>query len=1144
MNSKLIKYMLLLALLSFLNIEAVRSADSYITVNSINHPAPGYMFLGDGDVSNSIFNNYGNLIDSAKVRRLPAGLDFRFQSSGVLTFCDPRSAKYYSLDKEYNIVDTFYVRNGFGTDVHEFILNADGSYFLLAIEKIQVDMSKLVANGKPNAIIDNEIIQKYNSQNQLVWSWSCYENLPIMDCVDDPSEVDLTQVTVDPYHVNSLDVDTDGNLLVSLRNFNELLKINPNDNKIIWRMGGSKSKNNQFDFVNDNIDGFTGFSHTHDAKWLDNGNLLVFDNGNTRTNKFSRAVEYKVTESTKKVEKVWEYSPTPKIYAPIMCGAQRLENGNTFITFGNFIFEADKYGNTLFNATKTGGLIYRGYKYQYKMFSVQKDIAVPATVDFNEVSNNTSATVTFNNVETPGYMSVSRYPYKPERYVFQDLEPSKIINQRWVVESSFNFIGKMSIDLNSFSDYDKSDSIVAYIREDEDKGSFIKIESVHSKITGIITLDLAQEGEIILASYDQVGTSTLKIISPRNGDIVSNKTNFTWYKIPSAQYYEFQLSPNNDFSQLLVNELSLTSNTYTVSNLENVKSYYFRARAKLGSVTSKWSEVWQIKVLLATPKQLLPINNAKKVLLDSKLNWNKVFAAKDYQVQVCKDSLVPKFVLNKFNLTDTTLTLDSLNYYTKYFWRVRANTTDVKSNWSAYTGFRTELAIPEIKQPVINSTVSSSVVLDFDRATGIDFYQAMVSNDSTFVSSNLVLISAKQQTATLNLASNKRYHIKLRALALDDTSRWSEPIAFNTVMAKPKQVIPLNNDIIFTDKLDFKIVGNSEATSYELNLVSEDADKGTQLFDSVFTFSSVTFSLDGIQFNTRNNWRVRAVNDFGKSNWTEFFSFVKMRENNLQTPTLLLPIDNKINASINGLLTWNLDSKDLDYKVEISESESFDSIIIDKIISEAKFYYSNLKYGTKYYWRIASTKDNNFSKWSEVRNFTTKSINVISAPNLILPKMNDTIDINAGQFVWENLSNAESYHFQIAYDESFANVLTDEANLKSYEYTESKLNPGKKYYWRVQAKYRDSLNYGEWSEVSFFSSMSETNVEEEIVSNYTQIDLLNDYGLFDYLGKEINIEKKVYENINELEEILKANIYFLIPKNFEKRKKVIKIVTY
>jgi len=1136
----------LLVLLLFVKTNAEEPERTYLIVNSINNPAPGYMFFGDGEVSTSIFNNYGKLIDSAQVRSLPPGLDLRFQSNGILTFCASRNRKYYSLDENYKIVDTFYVTNGYDTDIHEFLLNKDGSYFLIALENIPVDMSKLVANGKSNAIVENQIIQKYNAQKQLVWSWSCHANLPVTDCVDDPDEVNLTQITVDPYHVNSLDLDSDGNLLVSIRNFNELIKINPNDGKIIWRMGGSKSKNNQFDFTNDVIDGFTGFSHTHNAHWLKNGNLLLFDNGNTRQNKFSRAVEYKVNESTKKVEKVWEYSTTPKIFAPVMCGAQRLDNGNTFITFGNLIYEADKNSNTVFDATKTGGLIYRGYKYIHKMFSVQKDIAATGTFDFNDANNLTSSTMSFQNVETPGYLNVSRYPYKPERYTFQDLEPSKMINQRWVVESNFNFVSKLTIDLNAFTDYDKTDSIVAYIREDEDKGSFTKLISTFNNFTGKITIDLTKEGEIILSSFDQVGSTTLKMITPRNGDVVGNSAKFTWYKVPSAQQYEFQLSTKDDFSQLIVNELSLTSNSFSVSNLANGKSYYFRARAKLGNITSKWSEVWKVNVMLTTPLQLIPKNNSKQVLLNDKLVWNKVATAIDYQVQVTKDTNSAIFVLNKFAIADSSLSLDSIINNTKYSWRVRSSNTDVKSNWSAYKTFRTEIRIPEIKLPLNNSTVNSSFNLDFDRSAGIEFYQVMISKDSNFTPNTLTLLSGKQQTAILNLESNQKYFLKLRAIAIDDTSRWANAIAVNTLLAKPKLLIPVNNDIINESNVKFEITSIMSATSYEINLISETKNGLNKLIDTNFSTNSTSFTLENIQDGTKNSWRARAVNSLEKSEWTSYFIFLKEAKNNLQAPLLLLPENNALNTSVNGFISWaGTNVVGVKYKVVISQSISFDSLHADELEEENNnYYYSNLKFGTKYYWKVATEKDNVFSKWSETRNFTTKSVDLISSPNLFIPKLNDTIDIKENQFIWEEIVNAGFYHLQIAKDINFNNLLTNEENLLAYTYKESKLELGNKYYWRVQVKQSDSLKYGDWSVISEFYTLSETNIIEGDEELQTRINLNEDYTLYDYLGKEIYTKYQMYENINELKESLKSNIYFLVPKNIEKKKKVLKIVTY
>lgn len=64
---------------------------------------------------------------------------------------------------------------------------------------------------------------------------------------------------------------------------------------------------------------------------------MIFDNGTYRENialNFSRVIE--VNRASKKV--VWEYTDTPpqNFFSPYISGAQRLRNGNTLITEGNY----------------------------------------------------------------------------------------------------------------------------------------------------------------------------------------------------------------------------------------------------------------------------------------------------------------------------------------------------------------------------------------------------------------------------------------------------------------------------------------------------------------------------------------------------------------------------------------------------------------------------------------------------------------------------------------------------------------------------------------------------------------------------------------------------------------------------------------
>ena len=74
-------------------------------------------------------------------------------------------------------------------------------------------------------------------------------------------------------HGNSIDVDYDDNLILSNRRSNEIIKIIDKNGEVIWIMGGL----NEFQFINDS---FNGPAAQHDVTRLDNGNILVFDNGN------------------------------------------------------------------------------------------------------------------------------------------------------------------------------------------------------------------------------------------------------------------------------------------------------------------------------------------------------------------------------------------------------------------------------------------------------------------------------------------------------------------------------------------------------------------------------------------------------------------------------------------------------------------------------------------------------------------------------------------------------------------------------------------------------------------------------------------------------------------------------------------------
>jgi hypothetical protein len=186
-----------------------------------------------------------------------------------------------------------------------------------------VDMSQIIQGGNPNATVVGLIVQEIDENNNVVFQWRSWDHFAITDALHQ----NLLAQYIDCVHGNAIEIDNDGNLIISSRHLDEITKINRATGDIIWRFGGL---NNQFTFMGDTLK----FTYQHAIRRISNGNVTLFDNGNFHTPKFSRAVEYSLDEINKTATVVWEYRHNPDYYGLAMGYVQRLPNGNTLISWG------------------------------------------------------------------------------------------------------------------------------------------------------------------------------------------------------------------------------------------------------------------------------------------------------------------------------------------------------------------------------------------------------------------------------------------------------------------------------------------------------------------------------------------------------------------------------------------------------------------------------------------------------------------------------------------------------------------------------------------------------------------------------------------------------------------------------------------
>lgn len=236
------------------------------------------------------------------------------------------------MDSTFTVKDTLDSADGFDLDVHDLQFLPNGNYLLLAQETRIMNLTAYhffgfnhTSQGSANAEVTGVVIQEFDENKNLVWEWKGHDHFAFDD-VD--SLFLLSPTKVDWTHANAVELDNDGNILLSCRHFDEITKINRQTGDIIWRFGG---KRNQFSCSNDPLE----FSGQHDIRRISNGHITILDNGTHLTPPLARALEYDLDEDVKSASLVWGYSYNNSLYSVAVGSHQALPNGNHLIDFGS-----------------------------------------------------------------------------------------------------------------------------------------------------------------------------------------------------------------------------------------------------------------------------------------------------------------------------------------------------------------------------------------------------------------------------------------------------------------------------------------------------------------------------------------------------------------------------------------------------------------------------------------------------------------------------------------------------------------------------------------------------------------------------------------------------------------------------------------
>jgi arylsulfate sulfotransferase len=357
--------------------------DPVLTVTDKNNPTEGTILLAPFNTSNPnagylyILDKNGNIIKSRKTNSYAVNFQkWTINGTTRYTYTEFNPNGYHiknvlyvsgddvvldeNLDeiKRYNFLpDSGHAATQNLADSHDFIFLGDDHYIAMTYYEKNVTNIPAYLKPVPGVKVAAPVIQEVNN-GQIVWEWDATDYPEFYTSSQEWNIFGDSVNTQDYIHMNSLFIDPkDNNLIISLRNLNQVIKVDRKSGNIIWRLGGINS-----DF---NLTPEQGFLRQHHVTLTDSGKtLLIFDNGEIDQRPQTRIVEIQIDEANRKV---LSFKATPvanNVFTQYMGSVQK--RGNTYFIgggTGNYVMEMEQNTGKILFQVKINQPTYRAFKY-------------------------------------------------------------------------------------------------------------------------------------------------------------------------------------------------------------------------------------------------------------------------------------------------------------------------------------------------------------------------------------------------------------------------------------------------------------------------------------------------------------------------------------------------------------------------------------------------------------------------------------------------------------------------------------------------------------------------------------------------------------------------------------------------------------
>ena len=349
-----------------------------VTQNSAQ-VAPGLIFLTPsplgqlpaGEVSSIGPEIVDNLGRPVWFLPLPSGniaADLRvqtYQGNPVLTWAQgtgfqvtqPGSNVDYIMDTSYNVVATVQAGNGLNADEHEFLLTPQNTALITIYNNVPANLSSI--GGEADGTVQEGVVQGIDvATGNVLLEWHSLDHVALGESYEPvPSSGNY-----DYFHINSVNLDTDGNLLISSRHTWTVYKVNRQTGDVIWRLGGKKS-----DFT---LGPGLPFAWQHDVVAVDAQTIRIFDNESDGAPVLpaSRVIWVRHDDTAMTATLVESVQHPEGLSVAAEGSAEALPNGDTFVGWGILgrYSEFDPNGALIYDAALPAEYnCYRSYRFTW-----------------------------------------------------------------------------------------------------------------------------------------------------------------------------------------------------------------------------------------------------------------------------------------------------------------------------------------------------------------------------------------------------------------------------------------------------------------------------------------------------------------------------------------------------------------------------------------------------------------------------------------------------------------------------------------------------------------------------------------------------------------------------------------------------------